>query len=351
MGIRGLLQFLKRYNNPEKNLFTITTCDITQLNGMTIAVDMGTYVHAHMSVAVKKVVQTMNPAVDDIDDFVIKTKWIDSLVSWSLFFAKMKCRLVLVFDGQAPPEKAKTQEARRKIRADKDVKVFEIMERINSTPPLERTEEMLEELRQAMKGQFDVPKDYIEELKDIFRACGYTVLQAVGEAEEACVSLERSGIVDLVLSNDSDCLAHGCQTLVTKILKGGKIEIVHLSEVLDTLKMDFELFLELCIASKCDYNDGVPKAQITTLERLLRKHGSYDRMVKLETKYDFSGVKMKTCKRLFSPKPIENVVIPEDLVHLDISEEPYYECRLEDLLRNYNLEGYVQRLTQIIGSD
>jgi flap endonuclease-1 len=59
--------------------------------------------------------------------------------------------------------------------------------------------------------------NYIHESKQLLESCGVPVIMAPSEAEAQCVSLQKEGLVDYVVSNDFDVMLYGSPKIIRKI--------------------------------------------------------------------------------------------------------------------------------------
>lgn len=100
------------------------------------------------------------------------------------------------------------------------------------------------------------------------------------EADPQMVYLEKVGLVDGILSEDSDLLIFGCKKLITKLNdRGTCIEIDKGN--LHKLKADYHRFTNeqwrsLAILSGCDYTKGIPGVGMKTAYNLIVKNGSWE---------------------------------------------------------------------------
>ena len=94
---------------------------------------------------------------------------------------------------------------------------------------------------------------------------GYLFLQATHEGEQLCAMLAWEGKVDAVFSTDTDLLVYATPLVIndfgkfaynpeTKITEE-YYECVQFDGILDSLKISYNTFVDLCIMSGCDYND------------------------------------------------------------------------------------------------
>lgn len=181
----------------------------------------------------------------------------------------------MVFDGDYLPSKAATEESREKKRNEKKKLANDLMKagkHAAATSEFQKcvdiTPEMASTLIQELK-KLDIP---------------YVV--APYEADAQLVYLERKGLIDGILSDDSDLLVFGAKKLLTKLDQVGNcIEINRRDfcacrEVSLTGWSDAD-FRRMAIMSGCDYLNGLPGVGLKTAYRLLRKSKTPERVVKM----------------------------------------------------------------------
>lgn len=106
------------------------------------------------------------------------------------------------------------------------------------------------------------------------------------EADAQLAYLERSGMVDGILTEDSDLLVFGCQNVYFK-LDATTYTLTHISrsqfsQVKDinlTLWTDKE-FRHMAMLSGCDYLEGLKGVGVRTANKLLRKYKGLERTLK-----------------------------------------------------------------------
>lgn len=179
----------------------------------------------------------------------------------------------IVFDGDFLPSKAGTEASRAKSREEhaRQGKAF-----------LEAGKRTLaeQEFQKAIDVTPEMARHLIEELKKM----GIEYVVAPYEADPQLVYLERQGLVDGVLSEDSDLLVFGCKRLITKLDKYGScVEINRrdfcaVREVSLTGWTDTD-FRRMAILSGCDYLEGLRGTGLKTAYRHLRAHKTPEKVV------------------------------------------------------------------------
>jgi len=135
----------------------------------------------------------------------------------------------------------------------------------------------------------------IHESKQLLESCGIPVIMAPSEAEAQCVSLQKEGLVDYVVSNDFDVMMYGSPKIIRKItfqsrkkVKGRwisykpNVEVIKTFENLGRLEINLNQLIDLSILVGNDYYPGVkkigPKKALQSikyfknLERIMNKH-------------------------------------------------------------------------------
>lgn len=180
----------------------------------------------------------------------------------------------LIFDGDNLPSKAGTEKDRRERRKEGRRLGLELLK-------VGKTSQAQLELQKAVDVTPDMARAFIEELK------GSNVQYVVApyEADSQMVYLERKGIIDGILSEDSDLLVFGAKCLITKLDKYG--DCVEVNRNHFTACREISLvgwsdadFRRMAILSGCDYLPGIGGLGLKTAHRMLRKHKTVDRLVK-----------------------------------------------------------------------
>lgn len=180
----------------------------------------------------------------------------------------------IIFDGDNLPSKAGTEKDRRERRKEGKRLGLELLS-------VGKTSQAQLELQKAVDVTPEMARAFIEELK----AGNVQYLVAPYEADSQMVYLERKGIIDGILSEDSDLLVFGAKRLITKLDKYG--DCVEINRNHFTACREISLvgwsdadFRRMAILSGCDYLPGIGGLGLKTAYRMLRKHKTVDRLVK-----------------------------------------------------------------------
>jgi exonuclease-1 len=181
----------------------------------------------------------------------------------------------LIFDGDYLPSKAAT-EADRAKRRDESRKAGQ--ELLNAG----KTSQAYLEFQKAV----DVTPEMARQLIDELRKSGVQYIVAPYEADAQMVYLERKGIIDGILSEDSDLLVFGAKCLLTKLDQYGncieinKADFCACREISLTGWSDTE-FRCMAILSGCDYLNSITNMGLKTAYRMVRKHKTIEKVIRM----------------------------------------------------------------------
>jgi len=254
--------------------------------------------------------------------------WIQEFVILLECLAKNDVHCVFVYDaiGVAHPDKEVERSERRETKEKLTDKLFELDDAMRELENTGVVPELLLEFQeqkkltiqpllsknvvfnkagveneiQKLKGQlFTVSKEDFELTRELCRAFRVPIIEAPLEAEALCSYLSKVGLVDGVLSRDTDVLAYGGRTLITELdTRSGAIkEVVH-AKLLTELGLTESEFLDFCIMCGTDYNKNIPKIGPVSAYKLIREHSSIDALISLGL--DVSILKHVRVRELFT---------------------------------------------------
>lgn len=293
MGIKNLTQFLKKYEVYE-------TFNISLLKYTKLAIDTPMFLYKFKGVT--------EPTTND---------WLGCFATFVAFLRKHDIHPIFLFEGKSPPEKVPAQEKRRQQRQkmtdrtdaiEKDLEIyiatgsisdllFEVWEKLkhknNKSLLVKKTltksktfidiETIKEEINRRKRYEITITSEDINILKELFDLLGVSWIQSIGEAETDCVSLFYDGMVDYIVSEDSDVLAyfnpnHGPDLKVITNIDTTNLTFEQVSKemVLDSLSLTSESFRDFCIMCGTDYNDNIPRVGVETSYKLILKWDKID---------------------------------------------------------------------------
>ncbi|KAK4697098.1 exonuclease 1, partial [Lecanoromycetidae sp. Uapishka_2] len=181
----------------------------------------------------------------------------------------------IVFDGDYLPSKAATEVDRAKRREESKRKGLELYR-------LNKPSQAHLELQKAIDVTPEMARQLIDELKKI----GVNYVVAPYEADAQLAYLERSGIIQGMLSEDSDLLVFGAKRLLTKLDQYG--DCVEINRADFTACRDISLvgwsdaeFRRMAILSGCDYLASINKMGLKTAYRYVRKYKTIEKILQM----------------------------------------------------------------------
>ncbi|KHJ88783.1 XPG I-region [Oesophagostomum dentatum] len=108
------------------------------------------------------------------------------------------------------------------------------------------------------------------DLQDFLSACGFPWIEAPGEAEAQCVELERLGLVQGVISDDSDVLAFGVKNVYRHLFaKNRNVQHYDSRKIQKSLGLSQSDFVGIALLSGGDYSPGLANVGIVNAIELL----------------------------------------------------------------------------------
>lgn len=156
-------------------------------------------------------------------------------------FERINIKPIYIFDGVSPVEKMITKQKRRDKKTETSI---------------------------------TITKEDTELVKNLFQTNFVQYYTAPAEAEKLCSFMNYKGLVDVVLSNDTDTFLYETKTLLT-LSKTGFL-CYNLQEIKDQMNIKTENFIDLGIASGCDYFDGIPGIGPSKAYNHIKKSGKIE---------------------------------------------------------------------------
>ncbi|XP_068041046.1 exonuclease 1 isoform X2 [Anomalospiza imberbis] len=243
MGIQGLLQFIKEAAEPSH---------VKKYQGMTVAVDTYCWLHKGAYACAEKL------ARGEPTDFYVAfcMKFVHMLLSFGI-------KPILVFDGCTLPSKKEVEKARRERRQASLLKGKQLLQ-----------EGRLSEARECFGRSVNITHAMAHEVIKAARAQGVDCIVAPYEADAQLAYLNKIGMVQAIITEDSDLLAFGCKKVFLKIDKfGNGLEIDQTR--LGNCKQLGNVFTEekfryMCILSGCDYLPSIHGIGLAKACKLLK---------------------------------------------------------------------------------
>lgn len=269
---------------------------------------------------------------------------------------------VFIFDGKSPTEKSEEQ-IRRKKEKEKLVKsVYDLEKALEVYYQTGTIEKILQDLYKRrrvprlLKKSLKIDMDWIEEkieqkkkqiinvtqkdftiVKNLFNILNVPYYTAPWEAEKMCAKLCIDGLVDCVLSEDTDVLAYNSPIFLSKIdTRSETCTCIKFSDIIEELGVNEEQFLDICIMCGTDYNKNIPKIGSMNSFKLIQLHKNIENIEK-NTKHDVSILKYKRVREMF--KIFEDYKIDT----IPYCGQPDFE-QLVEFTKKYQLDINIENL-------
>ncbi|KAK5071841.1 Elongation of fatty acids protein 2 [Lithohypha guttulata] len=179
---------------------------------------------------------------------------------------------LFVFDG-APPKLKSGELAKRFARKNEAKEQHEEAKETGTA----------EEVERFSRRTVRVTREHNQECQRLLKLMGIPYIVAPTEAEAQCAVLARAGKVYAAASEDMDTLCFNAPILLRHLTfseqRKEPIQEIHLEKALEGLHMEREQFIDMCILLGCDYVDPVPKIGPNTALKLIREHGTLEKVV------------------------------------------------------------------------
>lgn len=268
--------------------------------------------------------------------------WLGSFIKFVECLRKYELHSVFIYDacGVSHPDKEEERKERRAARAKLEEKVYKLEEAIERFHEIGEIDPCIVEfmekknkkskqkrllrpestsidiktvefyLKKLKRQLFQVtPRDF-QLTKELFDILDVPYFDAPLEAETMCSDLCKRGIVDAVMSRDTDVMAYGSPVFLTNIDAGTGVCLrVAYPNLLELLEFTNDQFLDFCIMCGTDYNKNIFKVGPKTAFKLMTTHGSIEK-IHQNTKHDTAILKAERGRELFRDYEKANVTVP-----------------------------------------
>uniref|UniRef100_A0A1Q3EVH7 Exonuclease 1 n=1 Tax=Culex tarsalis TaxID=7177 RepID=A0A1Q3EVH7_CULTA len=273
MGITGLIPFLEKASRK---------CHLRELRGQCVAIDSYCWLHKGAFACADKLVR--GEATDVHIQYCLKL--VNLLLANDI-------KPVLVFDGRHLPAKAMTEAKRRESRDSSKKRAAELLR-------MGKVEEAKSFLRRCVDITHVMALELIRECRKRNVDC----VVAPYEADAQLAFLNKRGIAQVVITEDSDLMLFGCRKVLFKLDLTGSGLLIESDKLPVAMgckeeKYTFDKFRYMCILSGCDYLDSLPgiglakakKFVLTTedsdIRRALAKIPAYLNMRQLQVSEEY----------------------------------------------------------------
>lgn len=265
MGIQGLLPFLKKIHDP---------INIAKFAGCTVAIDAYCWLHKGAFSCAEKLV--LGEKTDQYVYYCMK---------YLEYMLKNNLKPIMVFDGCHLPSKKDVEKNRREKRDMYRKKAAQLLREGNRA-----------EARECLQRCIDISPEMALRLMEVCRERGIDCIVAPYEADAQLAFLNKAGIAQVIVTEDSDLLLFGCDRVIFKMDHFGNgmmIEKSRLNEVLEIQSgfYTFEKFRYMCILSGCDYLPSLSGIGLVKACKVFKLAGQTDLKVLLK-KFPTTYLKM-----------------------------------------------------------
>lgn len=259
----------------------------------------------------------------------MKNNYVSAIIEFLTLFRQHRIRPIFVFDGEAPAEKHRERIERADRRAvarnrikllERDLEIYKTTQQASDLlksidlksrklVPSKISVTKIQEHIDRLKSQILSigPQDF-ETMKNLLNVFGIPFITAEGEGEFLCSALARHGMVDAVLTRDTDALACLSPNVITDI-DGEYFHVVSLQEVFTGLELGPSEFVDLCIMCGTDFNTNIPKIGPYRAYELIKEYRSIDN---LPLNIDRSCLNHKRVREIFRfSDSVPSITIPK----------------------------------------
>jgi 5'-3' exonuclease len=295
-------------------------------------------------------------------------RWLYSFLQLICSLRRNEIHCIFVYDGKAPPEK-ESEKAKRKSEKEKLQKqVYELETALDEYYKTGVIDPLLRELYKKRKSPqqkrllginkdidinwleykikqkraqiIDISHNDFAYTKELFDILKVPYLTAPMEAEKMCSKLCIDGLVDAVLSEDTDIIAYGTPLFLSKIdtQKDVCIRINH-SKVLENLEFTTKNeFLDLCIMCGTDYNDNIYKVGPNKSYQYLKQYNNIENIID-NTSLDTSILNYERVRELFT------IFEDYNINNIDYCGTPDF-IKLEQFFTEHNININMEKIKE-----
>ncbi|KAF1963338.1 flap endonuclease 1 [Byssothecium circinans] len=260
MGIKHLYQLISE-NAPE----AIKTGEIKNQFGRKVAIDASMSIYSFLIAVRSDGQQLMNESGET-------TSHLMGLFYRTLRMVDNGIKPLYVFDG-APP----------KLKSGELAKRFQRKTEAHAAHEEAKETGTAEDVEKFSRRTVRVTREHNEECRRLLKLMGIPYIVAPTEAEAQCAVLARAGKVYAAASEDMDTLTFNTPILLRHLTfseqRKEPIQEIHLDRALEGLDMEREQFIDLCILLGCDYLDPIKGIGPSTALKLIREHGTLEKVV------------------------------------------------------------------------
>ena len=119
--------------------------------------------------------------------------------------------------------------------------------------------QLIEQIKKIDKNIIQIDPSIYDDVQRLCQYWNVPYLRASGEADALCAKLYEMGLVQGIMSEDSDILLYKGGRLIRKFTWFNEIEVVDLNQLLSNLSITYQQFIDLSILCGTDYTNETIK--------------------------------------------------------------------------------------------
>ena len=217
-----------------------------------------------------------------------------------LFF-RHKILPVYVIDGDAPLEKRTTLDKRAQKRQKMYDNIADLLDRQSENNSPTTSSRINSEITKLERRCVVFSQKHVQDILYFFELLGIPVIQENEEADFILAKLSAANKIDYILSDDSDVLAFGAKRVLKNFcIKEEKCELYDMDEILMSLGVPMQKFVDICILCGCNNMNCGKSLQLILL------WGSIEEVAK-NTEYDIKLDQIEKARELFGKEQMINL--------------------------------------------
>jgi flap endonuclease-1 len=206
---------------------------------------------------------------------------------------------VFVFDGHPPDAKKNTIQKRHDNKEKLYVRIEELRVLEKDANNEEDKKALINEIDRLSSQIIRIKKSHITECKELLEKSGIPYCTAPDDAEKYCAFLQKNGLIDYTVTDDTDAITFGCDKIIKTSIN--KIIEIDTNKVLQNFGMTREMFVDFCILSGCDYCDTIASVGPVTSFNMIKQYKTIDNFIESTTiKPDNFNFNFQTARKIFS---------------------------------------------------
>ena len=267
MGIKYLNRFLR-----ENALPSIKLCNLMDLSGKKLAVDISIYMYRFLS-----------------DGTLIENMYLMLSI-----FRYYQIIPIFIFDGKPPEEKNNILLKRKEDKSGAENEYRSLKRRLEFNKDMDEIDkqEIMCNMDMLKKKFITINKNDVRNIKKLITSYGATYYDAPGEADELCALLTVKEKVWACLSEDMDMFVYGCPRVIRYLsLMSHTVVLYEMKGILQNLGISQKELREICVLSGTDYNMESGEDSRRSLLNTLKYYKKYRKSKSEASFYDWLSEK------------------------------------------------------------